>query len=197
MRPAMRLPYVVSEILAAVAEAEAVKIGVPMAIAIVDDEGGLQFFNRIDGTLPVSTELAISKAYTAAAVRIPTHTVGELAQPGAPLYGIQHTHNGKIVLFGGGYPLCVGGKVAGGIGISGGTVEQDMQVAQSAVQMLEYIECWAKELRPLVPHMNGNGSWTALPAVKEKLWKAFRQLDAKVPESTIAALTGGVLLALT
>jgi hypothetical protein len=72
-----------------------------------------------------------------------------------------------------------------------------MQVAQSAVQMLEYIECWAKELRPLVPHMNGNGSWTALPAVKEKLWKAFRQLDAKVPESTIAALTGGVLLALT
>jgi uncharacterized protein GlcG (DUF336 family) len=193
----MRLPYVVSEMLAAVAEAEAVKIGVPMAIAIVDEEGGLQFFKRIDGTLPVSTELAISKAYTAAAVRIPTHTLGELAQPGAPLYGIQHTHNGKIVLFGGGYPLCVAGKVVGGIGISGGTVEQDMLVAQPAVQMLEFIECWAKELRPLVPHANGNGSWTALPAVKEKLLKAFAGQSQQIPESTIAALAGGVLLALS
>ena len=192
----MRLPYVVSEILAAVAEAEAAKIGVPMAIAIVDEEGGLQFFKRIDGTLPVSTELAISKAYTAAAVRIPTHTLGELAQPGAPLYGIQHTHDGKIVLFGGGYPLSVGGKVVGGIGISGGTVEQDMLVAEPAVQMLEFIECWAKELRPLVPHVNGNGSWTALPALKEKLLKAFRDKAAQIPENTLAALTGGMLLAL-
>ena len=192
----MRLPYVVSEILAAVAEAEAAKIGVPMSIAIVDEEGGLQFFKRIDGTLPVSTELAISKAYTAAAVRIPTHTLGELAQPGGPLYGIQHTHGGKIVLFGGGYPLSIGGKVVGGIGISGGTVEQDMLVAQPAVQMLEFIECWAKELRPLVPHANGNGSWTALPAVKEKLLNAFNGLGAQIPESTMAALTGGVLLAL-
>ncbi len=192
----MRLPYVISEILAAVAEAEAVKIGVPMALAIVDEEGGLQFFKRIDGTLPVSTELAISKAYTAAAVRMPTHTLGELAQPGAPLYGIQHTHNGKIVLFGGGYPLCVQGKVVGGIGVSGGTVEQDMLVAEPAVHMLEYIECWAKELRPLVPHVNGNGSWTTLPAVKEKLLAAFRGQTPQIPESTITALAGGVLLAL-
>jgi len=193
----MRLPYVVSEILTAAAEAEAAKIGVPMAIAIVDEEGGLQFFKRIDGTLPVSTELAISKAYTAAAVRMPTHALGELAQPGGPLYGIQHTHNGKIVLFGGGYPLCVGDKVVGGIGISGGTVEQDMQVAAPALQMLQYIECWAKEIRPLVPHANGNGSWTALPAVKEKLLKAFSGHAPQIPESTIAALAGGVLLALS
>lgn len=193
----MRLPYVISEILAAVAEAEAVKIGVPMAIAIVDSEGGLQFFKRIDGTLPVSTELAMSKAYTAAVIRTPTHTVGELAQPGAPLYGIQHTHNGKIVLFGGGYPLSVGGKVVGAIGVSGGTVEQDMLVAEPAVQMLQFIECWAKEIRPLLPHVNGNGSWTALPTVKEKLLKAFSGQSPQIPESTVMALAGGVLLALT
>ena len=193
----MRLPYAVSEILAAAAEAEAVKIGVPMAIAVVDGEGGLQFFKRMDGALPVSTELAMSKAYTAAAIRIPTHTLGDLAQPGAPLYGIQHTHNGKIVLFGGGYPLCVGGQVVGGVGVSGGTVEQDMQVAEPAVQMLAYIECWAKEIRPLLPQANGNGSWAALAAVKEKLLKAFSGQTPQIPESTIAALTGGVLLALT
>ena len=85
----MRLPYVISEILTGVVEAEAAKIEVPMAIAIVDGEGGLQLFKRMDGTLPVSTELAISKAYTAAVLRMPTHQVGELAQPGAALYGIQ------------------------------------------------------------------------------------------------------------
>jgi|HubBroStandDraft_5_1064220.scaffolds.fasta_scaffold217305_2 uncharacterized protein GlcG (DUF336 family) len=193
----MRLPYVVSEILASVAETEAAKIAVPMAIAIVDGEGGLQLFKRMDGTLPVSTELAVSKAYTAAILRMPTDQVGEMAQPGHALYGIQHTHNGKIVLFGGGYPLCIQSEVVAGIGVSGGTVEQDMQVAKPAVQMLEFIECWAKEIKPLVPHANGNGWHAAMPAVKDKLWHAFAGLTPQVPEGTIAALTGGVLLALS
>jgi uncharacterized protein GlcG (DUF336 family) len=193
----MRLPYVVSEILASVAETEAAKIAVPMAIAIVDGEGGLQLFKRMDGTLPVSTELAVSKAYTAAILRMPTDQVGEMAQPGHALYGIQHTHNGKIVLFGGGYPLCIQNEVVAGIGVSGGTVEQDMQVAKPAVQMLEFIECWAKEIKPLVPHANGNGWHAAMPAVKDKLWHAFAGLTPQVPEGTIAALTGGVLLALS
>ena len=193
----MRLPYVVSEILASVAETEAAKIAVPMAIAIVDCEGGLQLFKRMDGTLPVSTELAVSKAYTAAILRMPTDQVGEMAQPGHALYGIQHTHNGKIVLFGGGYPLCIQNEVVAGIGVSGGTVEQDMQVAKPAVQMLEFIECWAKEIKPLVPHANGNGWHAAMPAVKDKLWHAFAGLTPQVPEGTIAALTGGVLLALS
>jgi uncharacterized protein GlcG (DUF336 family) len=193
----MRLPYVVSEILASVAETEAAKIAVPMAIAIVGGEGGLQLFKRMDGTLPVSTELAVSKAYTAAILRMPTDQVGEMAQPGHALYGIQHTHNGKIVLFGGGYPLCIQNEVVAGIGVSGGTVEQDMQVAKPAVQMLEFIECWAKEIKPLVPHANGNGWHAAMPAVKDKLWHAFAGLTPQVPEGTIAALTGGVLLALS
>ena len=193
----MRLPYVVSEILTSVAEAEAAKIQVPMAVAIVDGEGGLQLFKRMDGTLPVSTELAISKAYTAAILRMPTHQVGELAQPGAALYGIQHTHNGRIVLFGGGYPLCIQGNVVAGLGISGGTVEQDMLVAEPAVQMLQYIECWAREVKPLLPHHNGNGSWTAMPLVRDKLLKAFNGMASDVPESTLAALAGGVLLAMS
>ena len=193
----MRLPYVVSEIFASVAEAEAAKIAVPMAIAIVDGEGGLQLFQRMDGTLPVSTELAVSKAYTAAILRMPTHEVGELAQPGQALYGIQHTHGGRIVLFGGGYPLRLQNEVVAGIGISGGTVEQDMRVAQPTLQMLAYIECWAKEMKPLLPHANGNGWHPAITAVRDKLSNAFAGLAPQVPESTLAALTGGVLLALS
>ncbi len=120
----------------------------------------------------------MSKAYTAAVIRIPTHTVGELAQPGAPLYGIQHTHNGKIILFGGGYPLCIGGKVVGAIGVSGGTVEQDMLVAEPAVQMLQFIECWAKEIRPLLPHVNGNGSWTALPGGEREAFESVQRTES-------------------
>ena len=130
----MKLPYVVAEILVHAAEAEAGNLGVPMAVAIVDSEGGLQMFTRMDGALPVSTELAVSKAYTAASLRMPTDEVGKLAQPGQALYGIQHTHQGRIVLFGGGLPLCLDGEVVGAIGVSGGTVEQDVQVALPAVK---------------------------------------------------------------
>lgn len=191
----MRLPHVLSEILAGAAEAEAIKISVPMAIAIVDGEGGLQYFKRMDGTLPVSTELAISKAYTAAAIRIPTDEVGRLAQPGEALYGIQHTHNGRIVLFGGGYPLCIEGQVMGAIGISGGTVEQDMAVAEPVVQLLKDAECWAHELRAFVPEHVASAS--ALPELKEKLLRIFANGDSAVPNQAAVALTGGVLLAVT
>jgi len=191
----MKLPCVVAEILIGRAESEAMKIGVPMSMAVVDSEGGLQLFKRMDGTLPVSTELAVSKAFTAAVLRTPTHTVGELAQPGAELYGIQHTHNGRIILFGGGYPLCLGDQVVGGIGVSGGTVEQDMLVAEPAVNLLRDLQCWAEEIKGVLPEkLFGT---TALPLLREKLLNALAELRPEVPESTAVALTGGVLLALS
>jgi len=191
----MRLPYVVAEILAGVAENEAAHLGVPMAIAVVDAEGGLQFFKRMDGTLPVSTELAVSKAFTAAVLRMPTHQVGELAQPGGALYGIQHTHNGRIILFGGGYPLCIGGEVVGGIGVSGGTVEQDMRVAEPAVNFLRDVQCWAEEIQGALPARLAGA--TALPLLKEKLAHALADMKSRVSDNTVAALTGGVLLAMS
>jgi uncharacterized protein GlcG (DUF336 family) len=184
----------VAEIIARIAESEACHLAVPMAIAIVDGEGGLQLFKRMDGTLPVSTELAVSKAYTAAALRMPTHQLGELAQPGAPLYGIQHTHHGRIVMFGGGYPLCLHGEVVGAIGVSGGTVEQDMQVAQPAADRLQDFERWAGEIKALLPASVGASA--ASPLVREKLLQAFTGLNGQVPEDTLSTLTGGVLLAL-
>jgi uncharacterized protein GlcG (DUF336 family) len=190
----MKLPHAVAEILAGVAEAEAYNIAVPMAIAVVDAEGGLQLFKRMDGTLPVSTELAVSKAYTAAVLRMPTHKLGELAQPGAPLYGIQQSHSGRIVLFGGGYPLCLDGEVVGAIGVSGGSVEQDMQVAESSAKVLQDVQRWAEEIKGLLPA--ATRATFALPMVKEKLLRAFAGLSPDIPEATLTALTGGVLLAL-
>lgn len=190
----MRLPYVVAEILVSVAEAEASNMAVPVAIAVVDAEGGLQLFKRMDGTLPASTELAVSKAYTAAVLRMPTHEVGELAQPGGMLYGIQQTHNGRIILFGGGYPLCIKGQIVGAIGVSGGTVEQDMLVGLPAVDLLRDIQHWAEELKDVVPP-TARGS-IALPGVKDKVLRAFAGLSPALPKATAAAVTGGVLLAL-
>lgn len=190
----MRLPHTVAEILVDIAERQAASLDLPVAIAIVDGEGGLQLFKRMDGTLPVSTELAVSKAYTSAVLRMPTHQVSELAQPGAALYGIQHTHNGRIVLFGGGYPLCIGDKVAGAIGVSGGSVEQDMLVAQPAVRLLQDVERWAAEMKGLVPQRTCSSAQRV--AVKDRLGRTLGGLTPQVSEEIVAALTGGVLLAL-
>ena len=57
-----------------------------------------------------------------------------LAQPGASLYGIQFTNEGKIVVFGGGDPLYFGGRIVGGLGVSGGTEEQDTALSAYGAQ---------------------------------------------------------------
>jgi uncharacterized protein GlcG (DUF336 family) len=191
----MRLPYSVAQILANVAEAEASNTGVPMAIAVADAGGGLQVFTRMDGTLPASSEIAVSKAYTAAVLRMATHEVGELAQPGGILYGIQHTHNGKIILFGGGFPLLLDGEVVGAIGISGGSVDEDIRVAQPAVQMLKDMECWSEKIKGLVPATILGPS--SVMRVKDELQRVLVQMIPSVSTDTIAALTGGVLLVLS
>lgn len=121
----------------AAAEAKAREIGVPMVMAVVDDGGNLKAFRRMDGALLVSVQLAVGKAYTSVAVRQPSRDVGALAQPGAALYGIGLAEPGRIVTFGGGLPLSRGGRIVGGIGVSGGTVEQDEEVARAGQQALE------------------------------------------------------------
>ena len=114
-------------------EEKARALGVPVVLAIADAAGGLMLMHRMDGSLPASVDIAINKAYSAAAFRMPTHELGALAQPGQALYGVQTTNQGRVVLFGGGYPCCHEGKVLGAIGVSGGTVDQDMQIAVHAL----------------------------------------------------------------
>jgi uncharacterized protein GlcG (DUF336 family) len=114
---------------AALGKAEA--IGQPMNVAVVDDGGHLLAFARQDGAILASVDIATGKARTAALMKMSTAELGKAAAPGAPLYGIEVT-NGGLVIFGGGIPL-VGkrGDVVGAIGVSAGSVEQDVTVAQA------------------------------------------------------------------
>ena len=121
----------------AAGEAKAEQIGIPYNIAVVDAGGHLVAFSRQDGALMGSIDLAIDKAFTARACDISTGALAELAQPGKPLYGIQASNHGKIVIFGGGLPVRRQGVVIGAIGTSAGTVEQDIAVAEAGVVAIE------------------------------------------------------------
>lgn len=118
------------------AERKAAEINVPVVFSAVDSGGNLILLHRMEGALLASVDISIGKAYSASTLKMPTHELAKLAQPGQPLYGIQHTNNGKIVVFGGGYPYMVDGKVVGAIGVSGGSVEQDMSVAEFALNQV-------------------------------------------------------------
>lgn len=117
------------------ATAKAKKIGVPMAISIVDESGALKAFRRMDGAPLLSVDIATNKAYTAVSFGIPTHGWFEFIKNDPPLlHGIVHTP--RLVVFGGGYPLTEDGQTIGGIGVSGGHYDQDMAVAEAALAAL-------------------------------------------------------------
>jgi len=107
-------------------------IGVPMVLCVVDQNGDVLDTRRMDGALIVSITLAPHKAYTAATVRMPTGDLAQLSQPGQPLFGID-SGVPKVTLVGGGIPLRQDGKVVGAVGVSGGSVEQDVAGAQAMV----------------------------------------------------------------
>ena len=115
------------------AEAKSEEIGVPMAIAIMDDGGLLKAFHRMDGLdRAVSVDLVQMKAYTAASFRTPTHMLAEGARDNPVLASTLAAIPG-FTLLGGGYPIKEGDAVIGGLGVGGGSVEQDMQVAEAAL----------------------------------------------------------------
>lgn len=118
------------------AKAKAEEIGVPMVIAVVDAGGNLVAQQRMDGALMVSIDISRNKAYTAVAVKLPTHELGAVSQSGQALFGIHTTDGGRIVIFGGGFPLKSGDEIIGGIGVSGGSVEDDMKCAEAGMKCL-------------------------------------------------------------
>jgi uncharacterized protein GlcG (DUF336 family) len=118
------------------AEAKALSLGIAYNIAVVDAGGHLLAFVRQDGALIGSIELAIDKAVTARIFDKPTSALATLAQSGKPLFGIQESNAGKVVIFGGGLPIVMGGKITGAVGASAGTVEQDIAVAEAAISAL-------------------------------------------------------------
>ncbi|MDR1387845.1 MAG: cob(I)yrinic acid a,c-diamide adenosyltransferase [Propionibacteriaceae bacterium] len=119
------------------AEAQAQQMGLPVVFAAVDGGGNLVLLHRMADSLLASVELAINKAFTAVSLKLPTGELSQAAGPDGPLAGLGHSHQGRIVLFGGGLPLFVDGRAVGGIGVSGGTVEEDLAVVASALQAIQ------------------------------------------------------------
>ncbi|GLR85241.1 GlcG/HbpS family heme-binding protein [Bradyrhizobium iriomotense] len=118
------------------AEAKAESLGIAYNMAVVDSGGHLLAFLRQDGALIGSIDLAIDKAVTARLFDKATSDLAQLAQSGRPLFGIQESNAGKVVIFGGGIPVVVDGHVVGAVGASAGTVEQDVAVAEAAISAL-------------------------------------------------------------
>src|SRR5262249_45284695 len=121
----------------AAAEEKAASLGVAYNIAVVDSGGHLLAFVRQDGALIGSIDLAINKAVTARGVDKPTGDRSERAQPGKPLFGIDASNSGRVVIFGGGVPVVINEHVVGAVGASAGTVQQDIAVAEAAIAALQ------------------------------------------------------------
>ena len=111
------------------AKKRAQEIATPMSISVVDSGANLVAFARMDDALLVATEVAQAKAETAVGFKTATRDLTGAVQPGAPLYGIEAIGRGRLAFFGGGVPLYEGGRVVGAVGVSGGSVEQDEDVA--------------------------------------------------------------------
>ncbi len=117
-------------------EEKAKTIGVPMVFSVVDEGGNLVYFQRMPGSLLISVKVSQDKAYTACSLKCPTSALADVTKPGDSLWSLHNSGDGRIVCFGGGYPLEVDGKVIGAIGVSGGTAEEDMSVATYALEKM-------------------------------------------------------------
>lgn len=119
--------------MAAAARAAALQDQALISVAVVDAGGNLLCFERMDGAEIAGPVLARDKAYTAVAHRIGTHELTELVGPGGSLAGMYAQDHGRYVAFAGGLPLWDADRVIGGVGVSGGTAEQDLRAAQAAL----------------------------------------------------------------
>lgn len=120
-------------------EQEAVRRGQRAVIAVCNPEGNPVAVHVMDGAFLVSFDVAMKKAYTAVAVKMSTMELSKIAQPGGTFYGVDKLDGGKIVIFGGGIPLKSGNTIIGGLGISGGTGEEDHSLAEYGQSVLNEI----------------------------------------------------------
>ncbi|MAE17124.1 MAG: DNA polymerase III subunit delta' [Deltaproteobacteria bacterium] len=118
------------------ARSKAVELGIPMCIAVVDESGQLIAFERMNGGKVTSAIIAQDKAFTAAGARKATHEYNEACQPGNLVFGIHTAIGGRLCVVGGGLPVVVKEEVVGGIGLSSGTPQQDMECAQAGIDHL-------------------------------------------------------------
>ena len=118
-------------------EKKAKEMNIAAVFAVVNPEGNLIIEERMDNAILVSVEVAYKKAYTAAALKLNTQDLTALVQPGAMFYGLQS--DPKYIVFGGGMLLKVDGKIVGAVGVSGGSAQEDMEIAKACVNAFETI----------------------------------------------------------
>ena len=118
-------------------EKKAKEMNLSAVFAVVNSEGNLIIEERMDNAILVSVEVAYKKAYTAAALKLNTQDLTALVQPGAMFYGLQS--DPKYIVFGGGMLLKVDGKIVGAIGVSGGSAQEDIEIAKACVNAFETI----------------------------------------------------------
>ena len=117
---------------------KAAEIGVKAVVAVSNRGGNPVLVQCMDDSYIASYDIALNKAYTSVALKMPTWKLSELAKPGSSLYGIQFTNQGKIVIFGGGEPLCNRkGEIIGAIGVSGGSESEDTALAAYGKEIFE------------------------------------------------------------
>lgn len=117
-------------------EERAVAMNVPVTISVVDVHGNLVLKERMPGASLISIEMSERKAYTAVALGRATKDITKDAQPGGPLYTITSVAGGRFVAFGGGVPIRDGGVLVAGVGVSGGTTEEDIEIVEGAIGAL-------------------------------------------------------------
>lgn len=118
------------------AKQKSTSIDTKMNIAVVDAGANLVAFGRMDGAWLGSLDISIKKAKTARYFDMNTGIIGELAQPGQPLFNIEHSNNG-LITFPGGVPIKnASGEIIGAIGVSGSSVDNDHAVAEAGASVI-------------------------------------------------------------
>ncbi len=120
----------------AAAEAKATEIGVPMVIAVCDESGVLKAFSRMDGAALLSVQIAQDKAYTAVGFGMPSGGWHDFIKDDPPLAAGALGGIDRVVIFGGGFPITVGDRIVGAIGVSGGHYSQDSEVAEAGLAVV-------------------------------------------------------------
>jgi uncharacterized protein GlcG (DUF336 family) len=113
-------------------EAEALRARVPVAVCVIDVHGNVILHHRMSGAPVFSIGLSERKAYTSALVGMRTADLLPMVQPGQALFPLMS--QGRYCAMGGGAPLAHEGQLAGGVGVSGGAVEQDVAILEAGLK---------------------------------------------------------------
>lgn len=112
------------------AERKANEIKIAAVITVVDAGGNLIAAHRMDDSMLISISASFNKAYTAIALKMSTEKLYDLVLPGKPFYGLESIESSKLCVFGGGIPIIKNEHFIGAVGVSGGTTEQDILIAE-------------------------------------------------------------------